>query len=391
MNQTLIDPELAIEARTASPLKTRFLSDDARWQALLKRDAAADGQFFYSVKTTGVYCRPVCPARLAKRINVDFHDSCAAAERAGFRPCQRCRPDQASLRERQARLITTACKQMDEAESAPAPALAELAQQAQMSSSHFHRLFKSLTGMTPKAYARTRRSAKVRAELEKGGRHNSAPGKAPITQAIYNAGYNASSRFYAEASAALGMHASDYRQGGRGQQIRFAMADCALGTVLIAATERGVCAVQFGDDPAVLMNALQDRFARAELVGADPEFEAMVAQVLGLLQTPHQAHADELLPLDLRGTAFQHKVWRALLDIPAGTTLSYAELARRIGQPTATRAIAQACAANPVAVVVPCHRVIRQDGQPGGYRWGVERKQILLERESAVTRNSKDQ
>lgn len=338
-----------------------------RWAAVQRRDPAADGQFVYSVATTGVYCRPSCASRPARRENVAFHADPVAAEAAGFRACKRCRPNGPSAADRRATAIARACRLIDAAEEMPS--LDELAAAAGMSRFHFHRVFKDVTGVTPKDYAGARRGERVRGALAAGAR---------VTEAIYDAGYNANSRFYAEAGERLGMRPSAYRDGGRGAAVRFAVGECSLGSVLVAATERGVCAILLGDDPQVLVRDLEDRFPKAELIGADAAFEATVAQVVGLIDAPRQTIE---LPLDIRGTAFQQQVWDALRRIPAGRTMSYAEIAAAIGRPSAVRAVAQACASNALAVAIPCHRVVRSDGNLSGYRWGVERKRALLSRE----------
>ncbi|RSZ56767.1 bifunctional DNA-binding transcriptional regulator/O6-methylguanine-DNA methyltransferase Ada [Massilia atriviolacea] len=345
-----------------------FGSDEARWAAVQRRDGGADGRFYYSVRTTGVYCRPSCGARAALRANVAFHASGADAERAGFRPCLRCKPDQPPLAERHARVVAQACRLIDASEAEPD--LDSLATACGMSRFHFHRIFKQHTGITPKAYAAARRAGKVDAGLATAG---------SVTEAIYAAGYNSSGRFYANAPARLGMTPTAWRAGGSGAVIRFAIGACSLGAILVASTEKGICAILIGDDPDALARDLQDRFPAAELRGADAAYEETVARVVGLVEAPNVGLD---LPLDVRGTAFQQRVWQALREIPAGQTVSYAELAARIGMPAGARAIAGACAANPVAVAIPCHRVVRTDGALSGYRWGVERKRILLDRES---------
>ena len=354
----------ATEHRAAATL------NDPRWAAVVARDPAADGGFFYSVRTTGVYCRPSCGARTPRPENVEFHASAAAAEEAGFRPCRRCRPDLAPLAERQAALVAALCRLIERAESPPT--LHQLAGQAGLSVHHLHRLFKAQTGLTPKAYAAARRAERVRAGLQQGG---------TVTAAVFAAGYNASGRFYQEAAAILGMTPSRYRAGGRAAEIRFAIGQCSLGAILVAASERGICAILLGDDPEALVRDLQDRFGQARLLGGDAGFEAWVAEVVGLVEAPGIGLK---LPLDIRGSAFQQRVWQALRDIPAGQTASYSEIARRIGRPTAVRAVASACAANALAVAIPCHRVVRLDGSLSGYRWGIERKRALLEREGAA-------
>ena len=341
---------------------------DPRWAALQARDARADGSFFYSVRTTGVYCRPSCAARPARPENVAFHASAAEAERAGFRPCKRCKPDQPSLAEQHAALVTAACRLIEQAETTPT--LEQLARPTGLSPFHFHRVFKAVTGVTPKQYATAHRSRRVRNELERG---------ASVTEAIFDAGYNASSRFYETANQVLGMTPSSYRAGGADNEIRFAIGECSLGAILVAQSERGVCAILLGDDPDALARDLQDRFPKARLIGGDRDYERLVAQVVGFVEAPALGLD---LPLDVRGTAFQQRVWQAFREIPVGSTASYSEIARRIGAPKAARAVAQACAGNMLAVAIPCHRVVRNDGDLSGYRWGVPRKRALLEREA---------
>ncbi|MCM5682837.1 bifunctional DNA-binding transcriptional regulator/O6-methylguanine-DNA methyltransferase Ada [Schlegelella sp. S2-27] len=350
------------------------LADDTRWTAVLARDAGADGRFFYSVRTTGVYCRPSCGARLPLRENVAFHATAAEAEAAGFRPCRRCKPDEPSRAERQAQMVAHACRAIEAADEAPD--LATLAADAGVSPYHFHRVFKAVTGVTPKAYADAQRAQRVRQAL---------PQAESVTAALYDAGFNSNARFYARTPQVLGMTPSAYRAGGVDATIRFAIAQCSLGAILVAATEQGVCAITLGDDPEALLHDLQQRFSRAQLVGAEPGFERLVAQVVGMVESPDTGQA---LPLDIRGTAFQQRVWQALRDIPAGSTASYAQIAERLGAPKAVRAVAAACAANPLAVAIPCHRVVRSDGGLSGYRWGVERKRVLLQREAAQEESS---
>jgi AraC family transcriptional regulator of adaptative response/methylated-DNA-[protein]-cysteine methyltransferase len=322
----------------------------------------------YSVHTTGVYCRPSCAARQARPEHVAFHLTAADAEHAGFRPCLRCRPDRPPLVEQHAATVARLCRFIERAEQAPS--LEALAAEAGLSVYHLHRVFKAATGLTPKAYAAAHRARRVRAELDRSG---------TVTEAIYGAGYNSNGRFYAQSNDVLGMTPSRYRAGGTDTDIRFAIGECTLGAILVAASEVGVCAILIGDDPDALARDLQDRFPRAELIGGDAAFEQLVAKVVGLVEAPGLG-VD--LPLDVRGTAFQQRVWQALREIPAGRTVSYADLARRIGAPKSVRAVAQACGANALAVAIPCHRVVRNDGALAGYRWGVERKRALLERES---------
>jgi len=347
----------------------RPTEQDPRWRSVLDRSRAADGSFVYAVRTTGIYCRPSCPSRRAKPANVTFYATCADAEAAGYRPCRRCSPDGRSLTEAHAAAIAQACRLIEEAE-VPLK-LQDLAAAVGMGRFHFHRQFKAITGLTPKAYGGAHRARRVRTELAEAG--NS------VTQAIHGAGFNASSRFYETSNEVLGMTPTAYRNGGKDTDIRFAIGACSLGALLVACSDKGICAITLGDDPDALARELQDRFPQANLLGGDAAFEELVATVVGFVEAP-QLGLD--LPLDLRGTAFQQRVWQALRALPAGQTVSYADLARRIGQPKAIRAVASACAANGIAVAVPCHRVVRTDGALSGYRWGVERKKALLAREA---------
>ncbi|HEV8639673.1 MAG TPA: bifunctional DNA-binding transcriptional regulator/O6-methylguanine-DNA methyltransferase Ada [Methylomirabilota bacterium] len=351
---------------TASPA---FPNDEDRWAALVRRDRSADGMFYYSVRTTGVYCRPSCAARLARRENVRFHSTCEEAEQAGFRPCQRCRPNEPALTEQRAVAVARACRLIETADETPN--LDALAEAAGMSRFHFHRVFKAITGVTPKAYAAAHRAQRVREELSRSD---------TVTEAIYGAGFNSSGRFYATASDMLGMTPTDFRSGGHGASIRFAVGESSLGSILVATTQKGVCAILLGDDPDALMRDLQDRFPKARLIGGDQGFEQLVAKVVGFVEAPALGLD---LPLDVRGTAFQQRVWQALREIPAGSTVTYTEIAARLGAPKAVRAVAQACASNAIAVAIPCHRVVRTDGALAGYRWGVKRKRALLDREAA--------
>jgi AraC family transcriptional regulator of adaptative response/methylated-DNA-[protein]-cysteine methyltransferase len=354
--------------RKAAPGK--HATDNERWNALVHRDPNADGTFYYSVKTTGVYCRPSCAARLARRENVQFHDSCESAERAGFRACKRCRPNGQALSEQYGAKVAAACHTIEKAEELPG--LNALAKAAGMSRFHFHRVFTKIAGLTPKAYAIAHRAERMRKEL---------PKRNTVTEAIYEAGFNSNSRFYAESSEMLGMTPKSFRDGGTGETIRFAVGECSLGSILVAASEKGVCAILLGDDPNKLGKELQDRFPKAQLIGGDKKFEHVVAKVVGLVESPHLGLD---LPLDVRGTSFQRRVWKALRAIPVGSTASYTKIAERIGSPKAVRAVAGACAANAIAIAIPCHRVLRTDGSLSGYRWGVERKRSLLEREAAA-------
>ncbi|MFC0409154.1 bifunctional DNA-binding transcriptional regulator/O6-methylguanine-DNA methyltransferase Ada [Roseomonas elaeocarpi] len=373
---------------TAGTVPPPATADDPRWSRILGRDRAADGLFWYSVRTTGVYCRPSCPSRAARPENVAIHDSLDAARRTGCRPCRRCHPDDAGAADvatgddpangaqgegggtgpgRARAAVTRACRLIEAAETPPD--LATLAAAAGLSPSHFHRLFRAATGLTPRAYAAAARAERLRQALAAGE---------GVTGALYGAGFSSAGRFYAQADAALGMVPSRFRDGGAGEEIRFAIGACSMGAILVAQGGRGVCAILLGDDPEALLHDLEHRFPRARLLGGEAGFERLVAEAVALVDRPGNGHA---LPLDLRGTAFQRRVWQALAEIPAGTTLSYAELARRIGTPQAVRAVAGACAANALAVAIPCHRVVRTDGALSGYRWGLERKRQLLDRE----------
>ena len=341
---------------------------DPRWQSVVSRDRQADGVFYYSVSSTGVYCRPSCAARLARPENVRFHATPEEAERAGFRPCKRCKPNQPPLEQQHAAKIAEACRYIEAAEETPS--LAALAEIAGLSPYHFHRVFKAATGLTPKSYATAHRSKRIREELSDAR---------TVTEAIYGAGFNSNSRFYEISDDILGMTPSRYRAGGADADILFAIGECSLGSILVAKSAKGVCAILLGDDPERLLRDFQDQFPQARLIGGDADFEKLVAEVVGLVEAP-RIGLD--LPLDVRGTAFQQRVWQALRAIPVGSTASYAEIAERIGSPRAVRAVASACAANMLAVAIPCHRVVKSDGSVSGYRWGVERKRTLLQREA---------
>jgi AraC family transcriptional regulator of adaptative response/methylated-DNA-[protein]-cysteine methyltransferase len=342
------------------------IARDPRWVAVKARDPAADDRFVYAVKTTGIYCRPSSASRMPKPENVEFFDTAEAAETAGYRPSTAA--DRTTVAAQHARLIAGACRTIEKAESAPS--LAKLAASARLSPYHFHRIFKEVTGLTPKAYAWARRARRMRERLN--------GSNASITDAIYGAGFNSNSRFYEASDRVLGMRAKDYRAGGANAAIRFAVGECSLGSILVAQSERGVCAILLGDDPERLVRDLQDQFPRAKLIGGDAAFERLVAQVVGFIESPQLGLN---LPLDVRGTAFQERVWKALREIPVGATRSYADIAKRIGRPNAVRAVGQACGANRLAVAIPCHRVVRSDGDLSGYRWGVARKRKLLARE----------
>lgn len=339
--------------------------EEKRWAAVRGREKSAEGTFVYAVKTTGVYCRPGCPSRMPRREHVLFFADGQAAEASGFRACRRCRAQPAMPAGTDA--IARACRLIEEAEQPLS--LTALAEAAALSPSHFHRLFKRIMGVTPRAYGAMRRVNRAQESLANG---------TSVTETVYAAGYGSSSRFYDGATEALGMKPNEYRKGGAGMSIRMAVVPSYLGHVLVAATERGLCAITLGDDPETLRNGLQQRFPKALLVDRDVDFDACVRAVVALLEAPREKCS---LPLDIQGTAFQRRVWEALQRIPAGTTMTYGELAASIGMPGAVRAVGQACGANPVAVIVPCHRVVQRGGDLGGYRWGVQRKRALLDRE----------
>lgn len=342
-------------------------TNERRWKALMEKDPGLADEFFYAVKTTGIYCRPACTSRLPNGENVVFFDTAKAAAEAGYRPCKRCRPDQVSEWSIQAERIIQACALIDQAEECPT--LQELAQSVGLSPFYFQRLFHKLVGITPKQYFAQKRAERIRARLSNGE---------AITEAMYNAGYGSSAQFYGQAAATLGMKPGEYRNGGQGNDIWYAILPCYLGWVLIAATRIGICSIEFGDHPRDLEILLKNRFPGATVQEEDPLFTGWVKETLAYIEQPGNGLN---LPLDIQGTTFQRKVWAALQEIPGGTRVSYTEIAKQIGQPKACRAVAQACAANHLAVAVPCHRVVRENGDLGGYKWGIARKHLLLLRE----------
>jgi len=347
------------------------------WEALMGRDSRMDGFFFYAVVSTGVYCRPSCPSRRPRRVNVVFFREREAAERAGFRPCLRCKPETPIGAHPHAELVSRVCRDIESRiESGVEPngdaplTLSALGRRLGVSPFHLQRTFKSLTGITPRAYADARRLEVMKAGLRRGD---------SVTRAMVDAGYSSSSRLYERAASQLGMAPRQYRNRAAGVVIRYAVVDCALGKLLIAGTDKGVCAIRFGDTRAALEKTLREEFAQARLEHDPHSLEPWTGRLRDHLRG-NPAMPD--LPLDIQATAFQRLVWEHLRTIPRGQTESYSEVARRVGRPTAARAVARACASNPVALAIPCHRVVREGGDLGGYRWGIALKQKLLEIES---------
>jgi AraC family transcriptional regulator of adaptative response/methylated-DNA-[protein]-cysteine methyltransferase len=366
------------DARATSLQQAQLSDDDDRWRAVLARDAASDGRFVYAVRSTGVYCRPTCPSRRPRRERVEFFPDAAAAERAGFRACLRCRPAEARAAASNpfARRIAAACRTIEEHADEPI-ALADLAREAGLSPYHFQRTFKRIVGVTPKQYAAACRERRLRGALHSG---------AGVTAATFAAGYGSGSRVYERSADRLGMTPAAFGRGGAGARIAFATAACALGRLLVAATERGVCAIELGDDDRRLEADLRRQFPAATIEAGGGRLDDHVRAIV--------RHLDGVspgldLPLDVRATAFQRRVWLELQRIPRGQRRTYTQIARSIGQPAATRAVARACATNPVALAVPCHRVVRTDGRLGGYRWGLKRKVALLEREQTAEGESR--
>jgi AraC family transcriptional regulator, regulatory protein of adaptative response / methylated-DNA-[protein]-cysteine methyltransferase len=342
--------------------------DDVRWAGVLRKDASLDGQYLFAVKTTGIYCRPSCPSRTPHRRNVAFYDDAQSAQEAGFRACLRCAPDGLSKQEEQTQAVLQACRIIEASQERIG--LDDLARSVNLSPHHFHRVFKQITGVTPLDYFKARQISKIGESIKT---------NTTVTEAIYDAGFSSSGRFYENTNAMLGMTPKAYKAGGAGEVIRCAVRTCALGLVLVAATKRGICTIEFGDDAKELAERLRIRFPKSTVVPEDPEFAQWLAKLLAHIQYPKHALN---LPLDVRGTVFQQQVWKALQDIPAGQTLSYSEVAERIGKPKAVRAVATACASNVLALAIPCHRVVRSNGDLSGYRWGVDRKRNLLDSEA---------
>lgn len=347
-----------------------YSTDDHRWQAVVARDKDADGQFFYAISTTKIYCYPSCPSRLALRANTRFFKTSAEAEQADFRPYKRCQSNQDTPSSRDARLISQACRLIEN--SHEIPRLETLAQSQHLSSSHFHRLFKSITGVTPRAYAIAHRANKIRTELNQ---------NTLITDAIYQAGFNSNGRFYATSNKVLGMTPTNFKNGGDSENIHYSIGACSFGSILVAYSDKGICAVLIHDDEQPLFADLQKRFPKATLVEDKTDFKNWLVQIIHFVEAPKKGLQ---LPLDIRGTIFQQRVWQLLQKIPLGTTASYTDIATKLGDPKAVRAVARACAANPIAILVPCHRVVRRDGGISGYRWGVENKRMLIAREANI-------
>jgi AraC family transcriptional regulator, regulatory protein of adaptative response / methylated-DNA-[protein]-cysteine methyltransferase len=347
-------------------------NEEERWQAVQTRNQAFDGHFYYGVKSTGIYCRPSCSSRQPRREQVVFFNQTAIAEDAGFRACRRCHPQEQTVRDPQLAMVERACRLIADnvASNSETPLkLAELSSALGISPYHLQRTFKRHMGISPREYLATCRAEKFKNELKKGE---------SVTMALYEAGYSSSSRLYEQSTAQLGMTPGNYRKGGSGWQINYTIVASPLGRLLIAATTEGICAVSLADQDQDLITALQQEYPAASLSRNDAELEQAVTAILNYL-SGEQPHLD--LPLDLQATAFQRRVWQELRAIPYGSTRSYGEIATSIGQPTASRAVARACATNPVALIIPCHRVVRNDQSLSGYRWGVERKAKLLTQE----------
>jgi AraC family transcriptional regulator of adaptative response/methylated-DNA-[protein]-cysteine methyltransferase len=344
-------------------------TDDVQaWQAVLARDRRYDRMFVYAVRSTGVYCRPSCPSRRPRREMVEFFEEPQQAERAGFRSCKRCRPNELNGQRELPQVITRVCRFIDEIIE-EGPSLERLAEVAGVSPFHLQRSFKGALGISPRQYAELKRFLRFKSRLNKGD---------DVTTAMYEAGFNSPSRLYERSTSSLGMTPSAYRSRGAGQRIHYTIADSSLGRVLIAATDKGVCSVWIGDSDKKLEATLQGEFARAEILRDDEELASFVREIVNAADGRGIARE---IPLDIQHTAFQWKVWQALRKIAVGETKSYQQVARAIGTPAAVRAVANACASNPVALVIPCHRVVRTNGDLGGYRWGVERKKQLLAEE----------
>ena len=346
---------------------------DELWQAVIAKDARYDGQFVFAVSSTHIYCRPSCPSRRPHRERVSFYSLPEAAEQAGFRACLRCHPKRARILDPQIALVQSVCRQLDHAE-AENVTLGALAEEMGVSVFHLQRTFKSVMGISPRQYLMSKRFGDFKSRVRKGD---------SVTSALYDAGFNSSSRLYEQAANELGMTPATYGRGGRGVEISYTIADSPLGHLLVAVTARGVCSVAMGDRDSLLVKGLSVEFPEARIKRDDSALQETVRTILNHLKT-RQPHLD--LPLDIRATAFQRQVWERLRAIPYGQTMSYGEVARALGNPGAVRAVGRACATNPVALIIPCHRVVREDQTLGGYRWGLDRKKKLLEREKRLTK-----
>ncbi len=349
-----------------------FSDDDSRWQAVCDRNLAASGQFYYAVLSTGIYCRPGCASRQPRRENVRFFRDISSATGAGFRACKRCKPEDRSASDALLDVVVNACRYIEQAEGNVD--LAELAEHAQLSIWHFQRLFSRLVGVSPKAYQRNYQNRRFSAALLD---------QVSVTEAVYASGIGSAASVYSYNR--LGMTPSQFRKGAKGQQIYYSSGISVLGSLVMAVSARGICCVEFVSEATDLQQVLAARFPQAQLIAAGDELADLLTEVLAFVEAP-QPECD--LPLDIQGTAFQERVWQALQDIPVGQTMSYSQLAASLGQPTASRAVAGACGANKLAVLVPCHRIVRSDGHLSGYRWGTERKQTLLNNEEQLQKNS---
>ena len=345
-----------------------FDGQDSRWDAIINRRNEAEHEFLYAVRTTGIYCRPTCSSRKPRRENVEFFDSSSDAELAGYRACKRCKPNCPATEDRRTALVRHACRRIEACQEIPS--LQQLADEAGLSPSRFHRVFRHVAGVTPKQFAAAVQTRRVQDGLLNGE---------SVTSAVFAAGFNSGSRFYEKSARLLGMQPSAYSAGAADQHICFAVTETQLGCMLVAATRVGVCSIAFADTPGQLEEELRGRFPNASISEGDAAFQAWISEVADRIDT-QPSFSD--LPLDIQGTAFMRRVWSSLQEIPVGQTRTYLEVAEAIGNPTAVRAVASACAKNPVAVVIPCHRVVRSDGGLGGYRWGLSRKRELLDRES---------
>ena len=364
---------IALSKQRSTQASAENATDEAYWRAVLDRDTRFDGRVFFGVRSTKIYCRPSCPARRPRREQVVFFRIPEAAERAGFRSCRRCHPRRTAMTDPQVEMVRRACAYI-ETRAGASPTLEDLGSHTGVSPYHLQRVFKRIAGITPRQYAKAVRLDQFKTGVKKG---------ATVTGAMYEAGYGSSSRLYESAPAHLGMTPADYRRGGKGATINYTIAACSLGRLLVAGTEKGICSVRLGDSDAALEENLLSEYPAADVTRDDEGLSEWVEQILSHLNG-ERPHLD--LPLDVQATAFQWSVWEKLREIPYGSTRSYGDVARAMGRPTATRAVARACATNPVALVIPCHRVVREDKSLGGYRWGIERKQTLLEHERAAAK-----